>query len=472
VKSRDEKPPRHAADQTEVIYLLDLHRRAFDNPRRRARKPCRDMDLHPFRKSDMHLSPLQCHSTGTTFRRQMPVLVLMFTLASALPASAQKVTTVEGLSFEQTLVQLANPLGARPIGQSIGLTTALEIATQPLSSSSGGMVFKLDPATGLLARVSSTFGPSFAERALTAGEGQVSIGATFSASSYDRLSKFGLNNLPLGSITASNPANARVGTGDFHLTSKTLAMAGTVGLAPNVDVAVIVPMISTTLQAVTTQVDGTGKFIRGAETNTKFSGIGDIAAVLKVKAAKLPGPEIPDPGGLALMLSMRLPTGSRENLRGLGVYRTMASAAFSAGKGPFKPHLSAGFEFWSKSVDIPSASATGALVKVRHQVQLAAGFEIEAHPKVTLLLDFLGQKIRNGGENGVVSDPALSNASGISSIQSLVVLPEGILKGILVPGIKVNLKGKLLLSLNALVTLKNNGLHSKVTPVVGLNLGL
>jgi hypothetical protein len=286
------------------------------------------------------------------------------------------------------------------------------------------------------------------------------------------LSKFGLNNLPLGSFTASNPANARVGTGDFHLTSKTLAMAGTVGLAPNVDVAVIVPLITATLDAVTTQVDGNGRVIRIAETNTKFSGIGDMAAVLKVKAAKLPGPEIPDPGGLALMLTMRLPTGSRENLRGLGVYRTLASAAFSAGKGPFKPHFSGGFEFWSKSVDVPTASATGALVKVRHQVQFAAGFEIEAHPKVTLLLDFLGQKIRKGGEDGVVSDPAPANVSGISSIQSFVVLPEGILKGILVPGIKVNLKGKLLLSLNALVTVKNNGLHSKVTPVVGLNLGL
>ena len=71
---------------------------------------------------------------------------------------------------------------------------------------------------------------------------------------------------------------------------------------------------------------------------------------------------------------------------------------------------------------------------------------------------------------GVVSDPVPANAGGISSIQSLVVLPEGILKGILVPGIKVNLKGKLLLSLNAIVTMKNNGLHSKVTPVVGLNL--
>jgi hypothetical protein len=284
------------------------------------------------------------------------------------------------------------------------------------------------------------------------------------------LSKFGLNNLPLGSVTASNPANARVGTGDFHLTSKTLTMAGTVGIAPKVDVAVIVPLITATLEAVTTQVDGNGRLIRLAETNTKFSGIGDMAAILKFKAAKLPGPEIPDPGGLGFMLTMRLPTGSRENLRGLGVYRTMASAIFSAGKGPFKPHASGGFEFWSKSVDVPTATATGGLVKVRHQVLFAAGFEIEAHPKVTLLLDFLGQKIRKGGEVGVVSDPV--NAGGISSIQSLVDLPEGILKGILVPGIKVNLKGKLLLSLNALVTVKNNGLHSKVTPVVGLNLGL
>jgi len=127
-----------------------------------------------------------------------------------------------------------------------------------------------------------------------------------------------------------------------------------------------------------------------------------------------------------------------------------------------------GYEFWSKSVDMPTASAAGALVKVRHQVQLAGGFEIEAHPKVTLLLDFLGQKIRKGGEEGVVSDPL--STGDFSAVQSMVLLPEGILKGIVVPGIKVNLKGKLLLSLNALVTMKNNGLHSKVTPVVGLNL--
>lgn len=418
----------------------------------------------------MHFSLRQAYSAGMTIRRSLPAAVMLLTLACASPVWAQKVTIVEELTMEQTLVQLANPLGARQIGQSIGLTTALEVATSPFGTSSGGFVFKLDPATGLLARVTNTFGPSFTERAMTAGEGQVSIGATFSSTNYDKLSKFALNNLPLGTFVGTTAANTRTGTGDFHLSSKTLAISATVGLTPKVDVAVIVPLIAMKLEATTSQVLANGVVARFAETNGVYSGIGDIAAVAKFKVAKLPGPEIPDPGGLALMLTMRLPTGDRENLRGLGVTRTLASAVFSAGKGRFKPHATGGFEFWSKSVDIPTGTATGGLIKVRHQVQLAAGFEIEAAPKVTLLLDFIGQKIRNGGEVGIVSDPVPGNAGGISAVQSLVVLPEGILKGLLVPGIKVNLKGKLLLSLNAIVTMKNNGLHSKVTPVVGLNL--
>ena len=134
---------------------------------------------------------------------------MMLTLACAAPAWAQKVTTVEGLTMEQTLVQLANPLGARQIGQSIGLTTALEDRDPPFGTSSGGFVFKLDPATGLLARVTNTFGPSFTERALTAGEGQVSIGATFSSTNYDKLSKFALNNLPLGHVIVGTTARTR-----------------------------------------------------------------------------------------------------------------------------------------------------------------------------------------------------------------------------------------------------------------------
>ena len=52
----------------------------------------------------------------------------------------------------------------------------------------------------------------------------------------------------------------------------------------------------------------------------------------------------------------------------------------------------------------------------------------------------------------------------------MVALAQGVSKALLVPGLKVNLKGKLLLSLSAIITMENNGLHSKVTPVAGINL--
>ena len=174
---------------------------------------------------------------------------------------------------------------------------------------------------------------------MTAGEGQVSIGATFSATTYDKLSEFGLNNLPLGSITArrtprtraSAPAissdvedagdgrNGRPGT-EGRRRRHRAADHGDAGSGDH------------------RRSLGNGRVIRVAETNSKFSGIGDMAAVAKFKVAKLPGPEIPDPGGLALMLTMRLPTGSRENLRGLGVYPHAGIGGVLRGKGPFKPH--------------------------------------------------------------------------------------------------------------------------------------
>ena len=167
---------------------------------------------------------------------------------------------------------------------------------------------------------------------------------------------------------------------------------------------------------------------RLAETNTKFSGIGDMAAVLKVKAAKLPGPEIPDPGGMALMLTMRLPTGSRDNLRGLGVYRTLASAAFSGGKGPFKPHGSGGFEFWSKSVDVHrdrdrragQRPPPGAVRRRRRN---------RGPPESHLAARFPGTAHLGGGEVGVVSDPVPANATGSPRFSRSWCLPEGILKG-------------------------------------------
>ena len=183
-----------------------------------------------------------------------PVACAVLTLAVPSPARAQKVTIVPDLTPRQVLGTMVDPLGSTPAGEAIALATAIEISTQPLGTASGGFVFKLDPSTGQLSRTTTTFGPSFAERALTLGEGKISMGATFSASTYDKLSDFSLANLPIGTVSGSASA-ARTGTADLHLTSRTLALSGFVGVTDQLDVGAIVPLVGVKL-------DGTSSLVK------------------------------------------------------------------------------------------------------------------------------------------------------------------------------------------------------------------
>jgi hypothetical protein len=96
----------------------------------------------------------------------------LLALVWSSPAIAQKVTVVEELTASGALSQLTGPLAARPVAEAIGFATALEIATTPLVLASGNFHFTLDPATGVLVRTQTTFGPAFAERAETSGEGR------------------------------------------------------------------------------------------------------------------------------------------------------------------------------------------------------------------------------------------------------------------------------------------------------------
>jgi len=397
--------------------------------------------------------------------RHVPVAVAL--LALATPAFAQKVTTVPDLTGQQVLVQLSNAATTRPVGEAIALTTALEIATEPFGTSSGGFIFKLDPSTGLQARTTTTFGPSFTERALTSGDGQVSVGATFSSTSFNKISDFSLKSLPLASIASSNPQLARTATANLGLTARTVAISTTVGVTDNVDIGVVVPLVSVKIDGSSSLFNGGGVDTRLAQTTSIFSGIGDVSALAKYRFYKFKGGDMPDPGGIALLVNMRLPTGSRENLRGLGVTRTLIGGVYSSGTSIVRPHASAGFEFWSKGVDI--TGNPGQTITIRNQFQYSGGIEIEAAPKVTLIADVIGQQILGGGQIGQVTDSS-PGLAGISSTQSLVALPDGITKLLFVPGMKVNVKGKMLLSVHAIVTMKNNGLHATVTPVAGINL--
>jgi hypothetical protein len=394
--------------------------------------------------------------------------VALALLAIATPARAQKVTTVPDLTARQVLSQMANAATSVAVGESIALTTAVEIATQPSSTAAGGFIFKLDPSTGLQASTTPTFGPVFGERALTSGEGQVTVGANFRATSYDRIGDFPLTSLPLSSVAGTTPSAIRTSTANLELSSRTLEMTGLVGVTDDLDVAVVVPFVSVKLAGSSSLLDGNGVNTRLAETNGVFQGLGDIGALAKYRFHRFGGGPFPDPGGVALVVDMHLPTGSFENLRGLGVTRTLVSLVGSGGPGRFSVHAGGGFEFWSKGIEVAGAPGANPIT-IRHQIEYSGGLEVEAAPKLTIVADFVGQHVLGGGQIGTAV-ASISGVPNVTSATSMVALADGITKALLVPGMKVNLKGKLLVSLSAIITLQNNGLHSTVTPFAGINL--
>jgi hypothetical protein len=105
------------------------------------------------------------------FKRCLSCGLAVFLLA-AWPARATAQVVVEAATVREAVVGLLNTAGAgEAVGLAVEFAAKLEVANTPFGSSAGGFVFKLDPATGLRVRTAPTFGPSFAERALTAGEG-------------------------------------------------------------------------------------------------------------------------------------------------------------------------------------------------------------------------------------------------------------------------------------------------------------
>ncbi len=396
-----------------------------------------------------------------------PVLAQATPTAPASPAPA-----AEGLSLADTLGTLARTAGSPATAAALALATTLEVGTTPLPTASPSFIYKIDPATGLRVRQATSFGPSFAERALTSGEGKVALYASLIAASYSELGDFSLERLQLRDGAAPAASGSRRGLASLVLQSETLLMASSVGVTDKLDVSVTVPLVRMTVDGIAWVENGSGQVVTLAEGAGTATGLGDIAVTGKYRLTSF-GEGPPDPGGVALVATVRLPTGDRENFRGLGITRTLVSAVVSSGKGRFRPHGNVGFDYWSDSLDAITDDTGRGRVSARHQFQYGAGFELEAAPKLTVLVDVLGRHILGAGRVGLTTETPSPTSElgrlGVTSVESIVALDEGISKLTLAPGLKLNVKGNFVLSLNALTTLRDTGLHDKFIPVVGLD---
>jgi len=141
----------------------------------------------------------------------------------------------------------------------------------------------------------------------------------------------------------------------------------------------------------------------------------------------------------------------------------------SGGVGKFRPHGQAGFDWWEKGLEVDTDFTGNHRVGARHQVIVGGGFEFEASPKVTLLTDLLFRKVLGGGRVMVQDVPVPPELTNVNSLTMAVATDKGIQKLTLAPGLKWNMKGSFVFSGNALISLKDNGLHDMFTPVVGVD---
>ena len=178
-------------------------------------------------------------------KRSTITSALFFVVALSASASAQ-----EEPSLRSSIFDLTANIAAVQAGQAIGLATALEVANAPTGSSAGGFVFKLDPATGLRVRTAPTFGPSFTERALTAGEGKVSFGMSLAVATYDKLNKLDLKQMVLTQATGASVSSRLDGISSMVLSSQSAVISTAIGATDKFDVGLLVPFVKVKLDGI------------------------------------------------------------------------------------------------------------------------------------------------------------------------------------------------------------------------------
>lgn len=397
-----------------------------------------------------------------------------------------------------------------------------QLLSFPLGSSSGGFSFTTNSMTGEVSMASETFGPAFAERAITLGKGQTNIGFAFRSTSFDSFEGVSLDSGELSFIRVHNnccpaPGQPTQPTNfdpaferdllqsnlSLDISSRASVFFATYGVSDNFDLGVAVPFVNVDLDA---RVDGrifrlgsgqsatTHSFdTNGADRATftesgSSSGLGDLS--IRAKYNFLRG----DVTSLAAGLDLRLPTGDKDELLGTGATRAEMTFIYSGDYGAFSPHVNVGYTLSSgessaaaNQIDVdaddhhlelvPNLTTADIDLEFPDEFNYVFGVNVAAGPKVTVGFDLRGRTLLDVSRFELRDNVYENRAPGTIPVASFTSTREFSLledKGNLnlmlgVVGAKFNVAKTLLLNANVLFPLSDGGLKPKPTLVVGLD---
>jgi hypothetical protein len=322
----------------------------------------------------------------------------------------------------------------------------IELAALPISTSSGGFTYSFNSELGTRERASSSFGSFFVERALTSGRNQMSLGASFRYSQFDRLDG---NELRTGEFVTTaaqfrdEPSPFDVETLTLKIDTRTVTAFANYGVTDRFDLGAAVPIVSMQLSGERVNTYR-GQTARQAAATATTTGIADMA--ITARAHVIGGRA----SGLTAGAELRLPTGSEEDLLGTGE-AAIRLLAIGSVEGPrAAAHVNVGYSWGG----------------ITREATYNTGVTVAALQRFTLVGEFLGRWIEDLGEIGQVTAPHPGSV-GVDTIR-LLPAATGTATGMAVAGFKWNVSGRWLLNANVLLPLSDRGLRARMVPAVAL----
>jgi hypothetical protein len=335
-------------------------------------------------------------------------------------------------------------LGTR---DTIARLLSVELAAQPVTVASPGLIYRLNPELGVVERATDQFGPFYSERALTTGRGQTAFGLTFRHSSYHRLDGHDLRDGQF--VTTANqfrdePQPFDVDRLTLRLDASTVTAFANVGVTDRLDVAVIAPVIALHLEGTRTETYR-GALMTQARVNADATGLGDMAVRAKWQVWR--GVRA---GGLAALGEIRFPTGDTQNLLGAGKTSLRLLAIASTGTGRVGVDFNGGF-------------TSGGLADELHYTLATS---LAASPRITLVGELLGHRLTGVGQITSAEAPH-PTIQGVDTLRLTTTDASTMLASALA-GVKWNVAGMWLVSGSVAWPLTNNGLRPGPVAQVGL----
>ena len=331
-----------------------------------------------------------------------------------------------------------------------------QLSSFPLGSSAGGFSWTFDPALGTFNRVSDSFGPVFAERALTVGRGRINLGVNFQRSTFD---KFEDTDLDDGiKLYTGFPELFVQDSLHLKLATNVVGIFATYGVTDRLDVGVAVPVVHAEVEARIVSRVGTVAQLNppvftSEPTKGSATGIGDVVIRGKYNFWRAAG------GGIAAGIDLRVPTGDEVNLLGVAGMQAKLYAALSSAHGRLSPHLNFGYTISAESDAAKDLDTY--LLAPSDEFNYAGGVDVAITPRLTVASDIVGRNMRDFIQ-------AVPVPAGGGSLFTTFDIEETNLNQLLGSvGVKFNPFGQSLIAVNVLFPLDDHGLRDNLTWLVG-----